>query len=49
MDENVQIKMLKLQTKTMKLKLLEDYRLIEDARKTINNPILMSGATIEMT
>jgi hypothetical protein len=33
----------------MKLKLLEDYRLIEEARKVINNPVTAASATIEMT
>ena len=49
MDENIQIKMFKLQQKTMKLKLLEDYRLIEDARKVINNPLTAASASIEIT
>jgi uncharacterized membrane-anchored protein len=49
LDDNIQIKMFKLQSKTMKLKLLEDYRLIEDARKVINNPVTAASATIEMT
>lgn len=49
LDDNIQIKMLKLQSKTMKLKLLEDYRLIEEARKVINNPVTAASATIEMT
>jgi hypothetical protein len=49
LDDNIQIKMFKLQSKTMKLKLLEDYRLIEEARKVINNPVTAASATIEMT
>jgi hypothetical protein len=33
----------------MKLKLLEDFRLIEEARKFINNPVTAASATIEIT
>jgi hypothetical protein len=33
MDENIMIKKYRLQTKTMKMKLIDDYRLIEEATK----------------
>jgi hypothetical protein len=33
----------------MKLKLFEEYRLSEEARKVINNPATVASATIEMT
>ena len=41
--------MFKLQSKTSKLKLLEEYRLIEEARNVINNPVTAASPTIEMT
>jgi predicted RNA binding protein with dsRBD fold (UPF0201 family) len=33
----------------MKQELLNDYRLIEEARKVINNSVTAAGATIEIT
>jgi predicted RNA binding protein with dsRBD fold (UPF0201 family) len=33
----------------MKQDLLNDYRLIEEARKVINNSVTAAGATIEIT
>jgi hypothetical protein len=33
----------------MKLKLLDDYRLIEEARQVINNPVTSASLTIEIT
>lgn len=33
----------------MKLKVLEDFRLIEEAKKVINDPVTAASATIEMT
>jgi hypothetical protein len=41
--------MFKLQSKTLKLKLRGDYRLIDEARKLIKNPDSVASATIEMT
>lgn len=35
-DENVQLKKYKLQQKTMKMKLMDDYRILEEARKLLN-------------
>jgi len=48
-DENVQIKMFKLQSKTMNLKLLEDYRLIDSARNVLINSVTSANATVELT
>ena len=33
----------------MKLKLLDDYHLIEEARKILNNPVTAASLTIEIT
>jgi hypothetical protein len=41
--------MFKLQPQMMKLDFLDDYRLIEEARKVINNPVTAASATIEIT
>jgi hypothetical protein len=49
MDENLQIKKYKLQVRTMKMKLVDDFRLSEEARKslgskyTMNNDILYAS------
>jgi hypothetical protein len=41
--------MFKHQSKKLKLKLIGDYRLIDEARKVIKNPETVASATIEMT
>ena len=41
--------MFKLQSKTMNLKLLEDYRLIDSARNVLINSVTSANATVELT
>jgi len=44
MDENLQIKKYKMQSRTMKMKLIDDFRVSEDARK-----VIIGGSKYAMT
>jgi len=46
MDENLQIKKYKLQARTMKMKLVDDFRVSEEARKSLGSKYTMTNDSL---